>query len=59
MLLIPHVCCEEALMEIRRGPDSGRTNGLRRLDEAGRWVDRIGMPNLRPRIEELTDELEG
>jgi hypothetical protein len=57
ILLIPHVCCDEALMEIRRGPSRDRANGLRRLDEARRWVDRIGLPDLLPRIEDLQARL--
>jgi hypothetical protein len=55
--LIPHVCCDEALMEIRRGPNGDRGNGLRRLDEARRWVDRIGLPKLLPRIDDLQTQL--
>jgi hypothetical protein len=57
ILLLPHVCCDEALMEIRRGPDGDRRHGLKRLDEARHGVDRIGLPNLLPRIEELQDKL--
>jgi hypothetical protein len=57
ILLIPHVCCDEALMEIRRAPDRDRANGLRCLGEARRWVDRIGLPNLVPRIDDLQARL--
>jgi hypothetical protein len=57
VLLIPHVCCDEALMEIRRGPSRDRANGLRRLDEARRWVDHIGLPGLLPRIDNLEAQL--
>jgi tetratricopeptide (TPR) repeat protein len=57
ILLIPHVCCDEALMEIRRGPAGDRANGRQRLDEARRWVDLIGLPNLLPRIDDLQDQL--
>jgi hypothetical protein len=57
ILLIPHVCCDEALMEIRRGPNRDRGNARRRLDEARRWVDRIGLPNLLPRIDDLEARL--
>jgi hypothetical protein len=58
ILLIPHVSCDEALMEIRRGRSRDRANGRRRLDEARRWVDQIGLPNLVPRIDDLQDQLE-
>jgi class 3 adenylate cyclase len=57
LLLIPHVCCDEALMEVRRGRTGDRANGLRRLDEARRWVDQIGLPNLLPRIDDLQARL--
>ena len=57
ILLIPHVRCNEALMEIRLGPNRDRANGLRRLDEARRWVDRVGLTNLLPRIDDLTAQL--
>jgi hypothetical protein len=57
ILLIPHVCCDEALMEIRLGRDADRANGLRQLDEARRWIDRIGLPRLLPRVGRLTDEV--
>jgi hypothetical protein len=57
ILLIPHVCCDEALMEIRRGRTGDRANGVRRLSEARRWVDRIGLPRLVPRIDDLQDQL--
>jgi hypothetical protein len=59
ILLLPHVCCDEALMEIRRGPSRDRHRALRRLDEARRWVDRIGLPNRLPRIDDLRDQLTG
>jgi tetratricopeptide (TPR) repeat protein len=55
--LIPHVCCDEALMELRCGAMGDRANGLRRLDEARRWVDQIGLPNLLPRIDDLQARL--
>jgi hypothetical protein len=57
ILLMPHVCCDEALMEIRLGRDGDRANGLRQLDEARRWIDRIGLPRLLPRVERLTEEV--
>jgi hypothetical protein len=57
LLLIPHVCCDEALMEVRRGRTGDRANGLRRIDEARRWVDQIGLPNLLPRIDDLQARL--
>jgi hypothetical protein len=55
--LIPHVCCDEALMEIRRRPDRDRRHRLKRLDEARHWVDRIGLPDLLPRIDDLPRQL--
>jgi hypothetical protein len=57
ILLLPHVCCDEALMEVRRGPGRDRKLALRRLDEARRWVDRIGLPNHLPRIDDLRNQL--
>jgi class 3 adenylate cyclase len=57
ILLLPHVCCDEALMEVRRGRRRDRQLARRRLDEARRWVDRIGLPNLLPRIEDLHSQL--
>jgi class 3 adenylate cyclase len=57
IVLIPHVCCDEALMEIRLGPRGDRVNGLRQLDEARRWIDRIGLPLLLPRVDRLTGDV--
>jgi len=57
ILLLPHVYCDEALMEIRRGPSRDRRHALECLDEARQWVDRIGLPNLVPRIDDLHDQL--
>jgi hypothetical protein len=57
ILLLPHVYCDDALMEIRRGPNRDRRHALECLDEARRWVDRIGLPNLVPRIEDLHGQL--
>ena len=57
VLLLPHVCCDEALMEIRRGPGRDRRHALQRLDEARRWANHIGLPNLVPRIDDLHDQL--
>ena len=34
ILLLPHVCCDEAIMEIRLGTNGDRRRGLRQLDEA-------------------------
>ena len=53
ILLQPHVCCDEALMEIRLGDAGDRANGLRRLDQATAWTQQIGLPALRPRISDL------
>jgi hypothetical protein len=58
ILLLPHVCCDEALMEIRRGRARDRHYALRRLDEAKRWIDHIGVPNLLPRVDDLRRQLE-
>jgi hypothetical protein len=44
-------------MEARLGADRDRARGLRRLDEASRWVERVGLPKLRPRIEDLQRQL--
>jgi hypothetical protein len=55
--VIPHVRCDDALMEIRRGRTGDRANGPRRLEEARRWGERIGLPNLVPRIDDLHDQL--
>jgi hypothetical protein len=57
ILLLPHVYCDEALMEIRRGPNRDRRHALECLNEARRWVDRIGVPNLVPRIDDLHGQL--
>ena len=57
ILFLPHVCCDEALMEIRLGHSGDRGNGLRRLAEARRWVETIGLPKLLPRIDDLTAQL--
>ena len=57
ILLLPHVCYDEALMELRRGPSRDRDLALRRLDEATRWVDHIGLPNHVPRIDDLRSQL--
>jgi hypothetical protein len=59
ILLLPHVCCDEARMEIRLGADGDRRNGLRRLDEARRWTDTIGLPAFAPRIDDLNEQLKG
>lgn len=59
ILLIPHVCCDEARLEIRLGNAGDRRHGLRRLDEARRWTDRIGLPAFAPRIDHLTEQLNG
>ena len=50
---------------LRRSPHGGpspararyRRHGLERLDEARRWIDHIGLPNLLPRVNQLHDEL--
>ena len=57
ILLLPNVCYDEALMEVRRGAGRDRDLALRRLDEAMRWVDHIGLPNHVPHINELRDQL--
>ena len=57
VLLLPHVCCDEPLMEARLGAAGDRAHGLRRLDEADAWVDRIGLPKLRRRIDDLRRQL--
>ena len=57
ILLLPHVCYDEALMEARLGPTGDRANGLRRLDEARTWIAHIGLPKLLPRIDALTARL--
>ena len=59
ILLVPHVCRDEALMEVRLGPAGDRTNGLRRIDQAREWIERIGLPNLLPRIDALSAQLSG
>jgi ATP/maltotriose-dependent transcriptional regulator MalT len=59
ILLLPHVCCDEARMEIRLGTAGDRRNGLRRLDEARRWTDTIGLPAFAPRIDDLAEQLKG
>jgi hypothetical protein len=58
ILLLHHVYCDEVLMEIRRGPSRDRQLALRRLDEARRWVDQIGLPNHVTRIDDLRIQLE-
>ena len=57
MLLIPHICCDEALVEIRLGADADPANGPARLTAAQHWCERIGLPRLLPRIERLTAQL--
>jgi hypothetical protein len=56
---LSELCCDEALMELRLGPAGDRANGLRRLDEARRWADRIGLPAHLPRIDALAAQLSG
>ncbi len=57
ILLLPHVCCDEALMEARLGSAGDRANGRRRLDQAREWVERIGLPKLLPRIDGVAAKL--
>jgi hypothetical protein len=57
ILLLPHVYCDEALMEVRAGPAGDRHHGLHRLDQTRRWIDHIGVPNLLPRVDDLSDQL--
>ena len=57
ILLIPHMCCDEALMEIRLGNTGDRRLGRRRLDEARRWIDHIRLPGLLPRVDNLDNRL--
>ena len=58
IVLLPHIACDEALMEIRLGPAGNRANGHRRMHEARTWVGRIGLPKLLPRIESLASRLD-
>jgi hypothetical protein len=55
--LIPHVACDEALMELRLGPRGDRTNARRRLDEGRQMAERIGLPRLIERTDRLAKEL--
>ena len=57
ILLLPYVCCDEALMEARLGGAGDRANGQRRLDDARAWVERIGLPKLMPRIDDVAAQL--
>ena len=57
VLLLPHVAYDEALMEARLGADGDRVNGLRRLDEARAWAQRIGLPSLGARLDDLAARL--
>ena len=57
VLLLPHVYCDEVLMEIRRGTRRDRAHGRRCLDEARRWAERIGLPSFGPRIDDLQSRL--
>ena len=57
VLLLPYVCCDEALMEARLGSAGDLANGRRRLDEARKWVERIGLPKLLPRIDGVAAKL--
>ena len=57
VLLLPHVAYDEALMEARLGADGDRVNGLRRLDEAQAWAQRIGLPSLGARLDDLAARL--
>ena len=59
ILLLPHIYCDEALMEARLGSKGDTANGLRRLGEARHWVDRIGLPKLLPRIDGIEAQLRG
>ena len=57
IMLLPYVCCDEALMEARLGRPGERANARRRLDQAREWVDRIGLPKLLPRIDDVAAQL--
>ena len=57
IMLLPYVCCDEALMEARLGSAGDRANGRRRLDNAHEWVERIGLPKLLPRIHGVAAQL--
>ncbi len=57
ILLLPYVCCDEALMEARLGPGGNRDNGRHRLDHAREWVERIGLAKLLPRIDGVAGQL--
>lgn len=57
IMLLPYVCCDEALMEARLGRAGDRANARRRLDHAREWVERIGLPKLLPRIDGVAAKL--
>jgi hypothetical protein len=57
ILLLPHVCCDAAQMEVHLGPAGDRRHGLARLDDAQRWADRIGLPSFEPVIGDLRVQL--
>ncbi len=57
ILLLPYVCCDEALMEAVLGSAGGRATGRRRLDHACEWVERIELANFLPRIDRVAANL--
>ena len=59
VLLIPHIAADAALAELRAGPAGDHSLARRRLGEARREVDRIGLPRLVPRLDALAAQLDG
>ena len=72
VLLVPHIAADAARAEVRAGPAgvAGATGAAgaagaagdralarRRLEEARREIDRIGLPRLLPRVEALAGQL--
>lgn len=56
-LLLPHVCLDEATMETRLGAAADRLNGRRRVAEALRMIDTVGLPALEPLARKRASEL--
>jgi hypothetical protein len=58
VILLPHIACDEALMELRLRPQGDRDNGRRRLQEGHLVAERIGLTSLIERIHRLRADLE-
>ena len=57
VLLVPHVDADEALMEVRLGSRGDKANARRRLDDARRRLELLGLDRLLPRIDRIASEL--